>query len=176
MQKISTKSIEPTHQVIPTMSEYYFDAIFLTLSSYTTCMAPMPSGFEPPSLPTPTLTPSLVSAAYRRAIRFGLYWRLEPEERAILYLTRKLREIRSPTLREVILKILEKIWPEKAQAIRAAELGVKVLMHKVNTALKIGAKFVVQALLNAAATLAPLLGYSYMNTPAFYRPKLDDLS
>ncbi|MEM1510465.1 MAG: hypothetical protein QW096_11435 [Thermofilaceae archaeon] len=41
------------------------------------------------------MTPELVSAAYKRALRLGLYWRLKPEERAILALARRLRAIKS---------------------------------------------------------------------------------
>ncbi|MEM4004430.1 MAG: hypothetical protein QXM43_02205 [Desulfurococcaceae archaeon] len=131
-------------------------------------------GFNPPLPQELEVTPELVSAALKRALRFGLYWRLKPEERAILCLSKKLRAIKSPLLKEIILKILTKVWPEKARALQAIEIGTKVLAHKVNTALKIGAKTVAQALLKAAPILIPQLGYSYMNVPLFYRPKLDE--
>ncbi|MEM1509949.1 MAG: hypothetical protein QXY49_03315 [Thermofilaceae archaeon] len=127
-----------------------------------------------PSTTQMQVTPSLVSAAYKRALRYGTFWKLPAEERAILLLARKLKAIKSPTLLEAILRILGRIWPEKAKAFQAFELGAKVLAHKVNTALKVGAKTVAQALLKAAPTLIPQLGYSYMNTPVFYRPKLDE--
>ncbi|MEM4677258.1 MAG: hypothetical protein QXY55_05160, partial [Candidatus Korarchaeota archaeon] len=132
------------------------------------------AGFKPPLLPELEVTPALVSAAYKRALRLGLYWRLEPEERAILALARKLKAIKSPTLREIVVKILSKVWPEKAKTLQAFEIGAKVLLHKVNTALRIGAEAVAHALLKAAPLLVPQLGYSYMNTPAFYKPKLDE--
>ena len=66
------------------------------------------------SMPSPPpLTPQLVSAAYRRALRFGAFWRLRPKERALLILSRRLKAIKSPALREALLKIISKVWPEK---------------------------------------------------------------
>ena len=120
----------------------------------------------------PPLTPQLVSAAYRRALRFGAFWRLRPEERAILLLARRLQAIKSPLLREAILGILEKVWPEKAATFRAYELGVKALFYRVSLALKIGAQEVARELLSKAWSLVPVLGFSYMNIPAFYKPNL----
>lgn len=139
----------------------------------------MPENYPPSSggLPPATqiqVTSSLVSAAYKRALRYGTFWKLPAEERAILLLARKLKSIKSPILLEAILRILGKIWPEKAKTFQAFEIGAKVLAHKVNTALKIGAKTIAQALLKAAPTLIPQLGYSYMNTPVLYRPKLEE--
>jgi hypothetical protein len=122
----------------------------------------------------PALTPSLVYAAYRRALRFGVFWRLRPEERAILVLASRLRAIRSPALREAVIRVLERVWPEKARTYRAFEAGVKVLLHRVSLALKIGAAEVAQALLAQAHKLIPTLGYSYLNTPSFYRPSLGE--
>jgi hypothetical protein len=124
---------------------------------------------EPPALPGAQVTPELVSAAYKRALRFGAFWRLRPEERAVLILARRLRAIRSPVLREVILRILEKVWPSKAMSIRAAEEGLRLLARKIQLALKIGAQHVAQTLMRASPLLIKQLGYSYLNTPPFYR-------
>ncbi|MEZ0345265.1 MAG: hypothetical protein ABWK01_01770 [Infirmifilum sp.] len=134
-----------------------------------------PPGFEPPLPSTLTLSPTLVSAAYRRSLRFGTFWRLKPEERAILLLARRLKAIRSPTLREAIINILAKVWPEKHRAIRAVEIGAKLLLHKVRLALKIGAAGVAQALLNSPHTLIPQLGLEYLNTPPLYRPRIEEV-
>ncbi|MEZ0346414.1 MAG: hypothetical protein ABWK01_07675 [Infirmifilum sp.] len=133
-------------------------------------------GFEPPLPSTLTLSPTLVSAAYRRSLRFGTFWRLKPEERAILLLARRLKAIRSPTLREAIINILAKVWPEKHRSVVALEVGVKVLAHKVSLAVKIGAHSVAKTLLSKAPALVQQLGYQYLNTPTFYRPKLEEVA
>lgn len=115
------------------------------------------------------MTPKLVSDAYKRALRFGAFWRLRPEERAVLVLARRLRAIRSPVLRQVILKILEKVWPSKATMIKAYEEGFRLLARKIQLALKIGALHVAQTLMRASPLLVRQLGYSYLNTPPLYR-------
>ena len=115
------------------------------------------------------MTPELVSAAYRRALRFGTFWRLRPEERAVLILARRLRAIKSPVLREVLVKILEKVWPSRAMALRALEAGLRVLRRKIQLALKIGAVHVAHTLAEAGLHLIKQLGYSHLNTPPYYR-------
>ena len=94
-------------------------------------MTPSTSAPVPPMPSQIQITPSLVSAAYKRSLRYGAYWRLRPEERAILLLARRLRAIKSPTLRETILRILEKVWPSKATMIKAYEEGLKLLAKKI---------------------------------------------
>ena len=49
------------------------------------------------------VTPSLVDSVYRRALRNRTYLKLHPDERAILYLARRLSRISSPTLKKVCL-------------------------------------------------------------------------
>jgi tRNA A37 threonylcarbamoyladenosine synthetase subunit TsaC/SUA5/YrdC len=132
----------------------------------------MPSSTSVPVPPTPPaiqISPQLVSAAYKRALRYGAYWRLRPEERAILLLARRLRAIKSPALREAILKILEKVWPSEATMIKAYEEGLKILARKIQLALAIGAIQVAEALRRATHGIVLALGYSYQNTPLFYR-------
>jgi hypothetical protein len=121
----------------------------------------MPSGIQ--------ITPSLVSAAYKRSLRFGVFWRLKPEERAILLLARKLKAVKSPTLREAILKILEKIWPSKATMIKAYEEGLRLLARKIQLALAIGATQIAETLRKAGPETIKVLGIQYLNTPLFYR-------
>jgi hypothetical protein len=115
------------------------------------------------------VTPELVSAAYKRALRFGAFWRLRPEERAVLILARRLRAIRSPVLREVILRILEKVWPSKAMMIKAYEEGLKLLARKIQLALAIGATHIAEALRKAGPEMIKTLGLQYLNTPPLYR-------
>jgi len=122
---------------------------------------PMPSQIQ--------ITPSLVSAVYKRSLRCGAYWRLRPEERAILLLARRLRAIKSPALREAILRILEKVWPSKATMIKAYEEGLKLLAKKIQLALAIGAIQVAEALRKAGQETIKILGIQYINTPLFYR-------
>jgi len=115
------------------------------------------------------ISPQLVSAAYKRSLRFGTFWRLRPEERALLFLARRLRAIKSPTLREAILRILKKVWPSKATMIKAYEEGLKILARKIQLALAIGAVQVVEALRKAGQETIKILGIQYINTPLFYR-------
>jgi tRNA A37 threonylcarbamoyladenosine synthetase subunit TsaC/SUA5/YrdC len=115
------------------------------------------------------ISPQLVSAAYQRALRYGAYWRLRPEERAILLLARKLKAIKSPALREAILKILEKVWPSKATMIKAYEEGLKLLAKKIQLALAIGATHIAETLKKASLDTIKTLGIQYINTPLFYR-------
>jgi hypothetical protein len=104
----------------------------------------------------PALTPSLVYAAYRRALRFGVFWRLRPEERVLLFLARRLRAIRSSLLGELVVRVLERAWPEKARVLRAFEVGLALEIRALATA---------QILLALGRRFAPTLGPSYSITP-----------
>jgi hypothetical protein len=115
------------------------------------------------------ITPSLVSAAYKRSLRYGAYWRLRPEERALLFLARRLRAIKSPTLKEALLRILEKVWPSKATMIKAYEEGLRLLAKKIQLALAIGATHLAETLKKASLETIKTLGIQYINTPLFYR-------
>ncbi|RLE86533.1 MAG: hypothetical protein DRJ49_07700, partial [Thermoprotei archaeon] len=55
------------------------------------------------------ITPSLVKSVYRRALRNRTYFKLHPDEKAILYLARRLPKIRNRTLKSILLKIFEKV-------------------------------------------------------------------
>ncbi|MCC5998249.1 MAG: hypothetical protein LM573_04160 [Thermofilum sp.] len=132
-------------------------------------MMPSSSAHEPSTPSMIQISPQLVSAAYKRSLRFGTFWRLRPEERALLFLARRLRAIKSPTLREAILRILKKVWPSKATMIKAYEEGLKILARKIQLALAIGAVQVVEALRKAGQETIKILGIQYINTPLFYR-------
>jgi len=120
------------------------------------------------------VTPRLVRAALTKARRSGIYWRLEPAERALLVLASRLRRIRSPLLREALLAVLQRVWPQKALVIRAYELGLKLISRKAQLALRLGMRSAAEGLLSLArdARLVILAGLSYLNTPPFYRPPL----
>jgi uncharacterized membrane protein len=132
-------------------------------------MTPSPSAHEPPTPPPIQITPSLLSAAYKRSLRYGAFWRLRPEERAILLLARRLRAIKSPTLKEALLRILEKVWSSKATMIKAFEEGLKQLARKIQLALAIGATQIAETLKKASLDTIKTLGIQYINTPLFYR-------
>ena len=84
-------------------------------------------------------------------------------------MARRLKAIKSPALREAILRILEKVWPSKATMIKAYEEGLKILARKIQLALAIGAVQVAEALRRATNGIVLALGYSYQNSPLFYR-------
>ncbi len=117
------------------------------------------------------VTPRLVRAALIKARRTGTYWKLEPAERAILVLASRLRSIKSPVLRNIILSILQKVWPQKAQVIKAYEAGLRYIRFKAGLALKLGMRSAAEGFLALArdVRLVILAGLSYLNTPAFYR-------
>jgi len=132
-------------------------------------MSPSTSAPVPPTPPAIQISPQLVSAACERALRYGAYWRLRPEERALLFLARRLKAIKSPTLREAILRILEKVWPSKATMIKAYEEGLRLLARKIQLALAIGATHLAETLKKASLDTIKTLGIQYLNTPLFYR-------
>jgi uncharacterized membrane protein len=132
-------------------------------------MKPSTSAPVPPMPSIIQISPQLVSAAYKRSLRFGTFWRLRPEERALLFLARRLKAIKSPALREAILRILEKVWPSKATMIKAYEEGLKLLARKIQLALAIGATHIAETLRKASLETIKTLGIQYINTPLFYR-------
>ncbi len=135
----------------------------------TVCVS---SGPEPP-IPLPPVTPELVRAAYKRALRHGTYWRLRPEERAVLFFARFIRLIRSPALREVLYHILERVWPEKARYYLAIHVGLKALRRRAELAAKIGYRKL-KEVLSRIRDLEYVLqvGYAVLNTPSFYRGEI----
>ena len=127
------------------------------------------TGFEL-SLPSELeVTPTLVSAAYKRAVRLGLYWRLKPEERAILTLARKLRAVKSPALKQALIRILSKVWPERARLYQAFMLGLEVAWRRLQAALKIGAVRVAEFYSSLAPREVLHLGLAAMSIPLLYR-------
>jgi len=116
----------------------------------------------------PELSPKLIHAAYKRALRTGKYWKLPPEERIILKLSaRILSRIKSQVLKEILLKIIEKICPKLARKIKALEIGFELLKKRVEQALMLGYNQAVEWLKDW--NYAFYLGISYLNTPPVYR-------
>ena len=113
------------------------------------------------------ITPSLVDSVYRRALRNRTYFKLHPDEKAILYLARRLSRISSPTLKEILLRIFEKIESYVVSRYRVLSIGLSILRRRVEQAIKLGYEKAVEWLDDV--DLAVYLGISYLNTSPIYR-------
>lgn len=119
----------------------------------------------------PPLSSRSVYAIYRKALRTGKYWKLLPEERAILRLARNINKIVSPLLRKVMYKILVKIWPEKARYYIAVHEGIKALKKRAEIAAKLKWIKLKEVLSKWRENREYVLqaGFSALNTSPFYR-------
>ena len=129
---------------------------------------PSPSGLA--SVVPSCIGGSTVRAAYKRALRTGLYWRLSPEERAILKLSCSFSVIRSPTLARILFRIVSRVLPSLAIKAQALALGLKVVEERVRQALSMGYYRALEWL--ADISLALRVGLSLMNVPEAYWPEV----
>jgi hypothetical protein len=113
---------------------------------------------------------SAVRAAYKRALRTGLYWRLSPEERAILRLSCSFSLIRSPTLVPILFRIIARVLPSLAAKARALALGMRVVEERVRQALSLGYYQALEWLKDIS--YAVRVGLSLLNTPRAYWPEI----
>jgi len=113
------------------------------------------------------ITPSLVDSVYRRSLRNRTYFKLHPDEKAILYLARRLSRINSPTLKKILLRIFEKIESYIVSKYRVLSIGLNILRRRVEQAIKLGYEKAVEWLDDI--DLAIYLGISYLNTSPIYR-------
>jgi len=113
---------------------------------------------------------SAVRAAYKRALRTGLYWRLSPEERAILRLSCSFSLIRSPTLVPILFRIIARVLPSLAAKARALALGMRVVEERVRQALSLGYYQALEWLKDIS--YAVRVGLSLLNTPRAYWPEV----
>ncbi len=113
---------------------------------------------------------STVRAAYRRALRTGLYWRLSPEERAILRLSCSFSSIRSPVLARILQGIICKVLPELARRWEALRLGLKVVEGRVRQALALGNLRALEWLKDIG--MAVQVGLSLASVPKMYWPEV----
>ena len=113
------------------------------------------------------VTPSLVDSVYRRALRNRTYFKLHPDEKAILYLARRLSRISSPTLKKVLLRIFEKIESYIVSRYRVLSIGLSILRKRVEQAIKLGYEKAIEWLDDI--DLAVYLGVSYLNISPIYR-------
>ena len=125
-----------------------------------------PSGLA--SIAPACIDGSAVRAAYKRALRTGLYWRLSPEERAILRLSCSFSLIRSPTLVPILFRIISQVLPSLAEKAQALALGLKIVEERVRQALSLGYYRALEWLLDIK--LAAQVGRSLLNTPKTYWP------
>ena len=99
------------------------------------------------------ITRRTILKAYRMAIRTGRLFRLHPDEKAILIISANaINLVKSKTLKEVLLKIFEKINPKLTLKMKALMIGYR----KASSWLK-------------DLNYILYLGLSYMNTPLIYR-------
>jgi hypothetical protein len=113
---------------------------------------------------------SAVRAAYRRALRTGLYWRLSPEERAILRLSCSFSLIKSPTLVPILFRIVSQVLPSLARMAQALALGTRVVEQRVRQALSLGYYQALEWLKDIS--YAVRVGLSLLNTPKAYWPEV----
>jgi len=111
-----------------------------------------------------------VRAAYKRALRTGLYWRLSPEERAILRLSCSFSLIRSPTLVPILFRIISQVLPSLARMAQALALGTRVVEQRVRQALSLGYYQALEWLKDISYALR--VGLSLLNTPKAYWPEV----
>ncbi len=120
------------------------------------------------SPPPMCIDASVLRAAYRRALRTGKFWRLRPEERAILRLSLSFSRIRSPPLVNLLLQIMARISPSTVRRVKALSLGLQVLEERVRQALRLGYYHAIRWLHDLR--LALQIGLSLLNTPKAYWP------
>jgi hypothetical protein len=113
---------------------------------------------------------SAVRAAYKRALRTGLYWRLSPEERAILRLSCSFSMIKSPTLVPILFRIISQVLPSLARMAQALALGTRVVEQRVRQALSLGYYQALEWLKDISYALR--VGLSLLNTPKAYWPEV----
>jgi len=111
-----------------------------------------------------------VRAAYKRALRTGLYWRLSPEERALLRLSCSFSLIKSPTLVPILFRIIARVLPSLAAKARALALGMRVVEERVRQALSLGYYQALEWLKDIS--YAVRVGLSLLNTPKAYWPEV----
>ena len=127
-----------------------------------------PSGLA--SIAPACIDGNAVRAAYKRALRTGLYWRLSPEERAILRISCSFSVIKSPTLVPILFKIISQVLPSLAVKAQALSLGLKVVEQRARQALSLGYYQALEWLKDISYALR--VGLSLLNTPKTYWPEI----
>ena len=116
----------------------------------------------------PEITRDLLLRARRLALRNGRWFRLHPAERAVLTLScRVLTRVRSRALREIIVKILEKISERLLICWRVVSIGYEIARSRVEQAIKLGHGGALDWLRDFGYIW--YLGWSHINAPPMYR-------
>ena len=114
------------------------------------------------------ITRKTILTAYKFALRTGKLFRLNPCERAILTISAKIVDnVKSQTLREILLKIFDKISSKLTLKIKAFIIGLELVKKRIEQALMLGYE-------NAKSWLKDVnyilyLGFSYLSAPPIYR-------
>ena len=110
-------------------------------------------------------------AAIRKAMRLGVWFRLDPLERAALEAaSRALKVIKHPVLVYLYEKLLDLIHPSRVLLREAYRMGLKLAEIRIKQALSLGNLELAKKFLKKHVVFA--LGLSYLNTPEFYRTAL----
>jgi hypothetical protein len=131
-------------------------------------MNAQPSGHA--SIAPACIDGSTVRAAYKRSLRTGFFWRLSPEERAILRISCSFSVIKSPTLVSILYRIITLVLPSLARRAQALTLGMRVVEQRVKQALSLGYYQALEWLKDIS--LAVRVGLSLLNTPKAYWPEV----
>jgi hypothetical protein len=99
-----------------------------------------------------------------------LYWRLSPEERAILKISCSFSVIKSPTLAQILFKIITRVLPSLARRAQALALGMRVVEERVRQALSLGYYQALEWLKDISYAMR--VGLSLLNTPKAYWPEV----
>jgi len=118
--------------------------------------------------PTYTITQKTIHTALKIAWRTGKYFKLHPEERAILWISaRILNKVKSQTLKEILFKIFDKINPKLTLKLKAFMVGLEIVKKRVEQALMFGYKRARSWMRDTNYIL--YLGFTQINTPPLYR-------
>jgi hypothetical protein len=131
-------------------------------------MNAQPSGHA--SIAPACIDGSTVRAAYKRSLRTGLFWRLSPEERAILRISCSFSVIKSPTLVTTLYRIITQVLPSLARRAQALTLGMRVVEERVRQALSLGYYQALEWLKDFSYAMR--VGLSLLNTPKAYWPEV----
>jgi hypothetical protein len=131
-------------------------------------MNAQPSGHA--SLEPACIDGSTLRAAYKRALRTGLYWRLSPEERATLRVSCSFSVVRSPTPVSTLYRIITLVPPSLARRAQALQLCLKVVEERVRQALSLGYYQALEWLKDISYAMR--VGLSLLNTPKAYWPEI----
>ena len=114
------------------------------------------------------ITKEVLIRAKRIALRSGKWFKLSPVERLVLSLSIKVvSRVKSKTLKEILMKILDKISSSLLFKFKILSIGLEIAKKRVEQAIKLGYK-------RARNWIKDInyiwyLGISYINTSPIYK-------